>query len=375
MRTVCLCLRAHLSCRLRHYTVFDIGRVHDYEDGEATRRIVEDTATNSLEPVNTVLYDLVARYGGALRVAISLSGPALTLLARYRPDCLDGFRRLAATGAVEFTGETYYHSLASHFSEEEFRRQVAEHRDTVAGLFGRDAACFRPVGLIGCHDEVRILADMGFRSLLMSAREKEAGGTMVPAHRRPSRSGTIAVFVGAAAGLVALADVEMQYLDYDAVGLRGKHCHDENNALARLAGRILDDPDARFRTPSEIVASAATKPGDGLLTVAVPAHGEEELAPWYGNALQRDALTSIYALERDALACGDAGLLQSWRMLQNMDFIRAMHLGVQKCERLDASPYESYISYMNILDDLSSALRGPSPAVRKGKRRQKPERP
>lgn len=374
MKTVCLCLRAHLSCRLRHYTVFDIGRVHDYEDGEATRRIVEDTVTNSLEPVNTVLYDLIARHGGAFRVAISVSGPALTLLERYRPDCLDGFRRLAATGAVEFAGETYYHSLVSHFSEEEFRRQVEEHKEKVASLFGREPACFRPVGLIGRHDEVRILADMGFRSLLMSAREKDAGGTRVPAHRRPSRSGTIAVFVGAAAGLVALADVETLYLDYDAVGRSGERRHDENNALARLAGRILDDPVTRFRTPAEAAASTVTKPGDGLLTVAIPAHGEGKLAPWYGNALQRDALTSIYALEHDALACGDAGLLQSWRMLQNMDFIRAMHLGVQECEQLDASPYESYIAYMNILDDLSSALRGPSPAVRKRKRRQKPER-
>ena len=59
-----------------------------------------DTVTDSFEPVNSFLYDLIARYGGAFHVAISLSGPALTLLERYRPDCLDGFRRLAATGAV-----------------------------------------------------------------------------------------------------------------------------------------------------------------------------------------------------------------------------------------------------------------------------------
>jgi alpha-amylase len=37
---------------------------------------------------------------------------------------LDSFIRLAKTNRVEFIGETYYHSLASIYSEEEFAQQV-----------------------------------------------------------------------------------------------------------------------------------------------------------------------------------------------------------------------------------------------------------
>ena len=54
-------------------------------------------------------------------------------------------KRAAATGLVEFTGETYYHSLAALFDAErvEFQEQARMHSDRIESLFGRRPTVFR----------------------------------------------------------------------------------------------------------------------------------------------------------------------------------------------------------------------------------------
>src|SRR5574340_561888 len=88
-------------------------------------------------PANALLLELIDRYEGKFRVSFSLSGAALDQMERYRPDVLESFQRLAATGCGEFLNETDGHSLAFLFSPGEFRAQVLRHRERIRSLFGQ----------------------------------------------------------------------------------------------------------------------------------------------------------------------------------------------------------------------------------------------
>jgi len=74
MPSVCLYFQVHQPSLLKHYTVFDIGRNHLYEDQEKNRRVLDQLADSCYLPANAILLRLMEKYGGEFRVAFSISG-------------------------------------------------------------------------------------------------------------------------------------------------------------------------------------------------------------------------------------------------------------------------------------------------------------
>ncbi|MRR37555.1 alpha-amylase, partial [bacterium] len=128
MPSVVLNLHAHLPLRLKKYSFFDIGHSQDYFDGQESRRVLERRAMECYLPVNGSLLRLIRRHRGRFRVSCSVSGMLLEQLEEGQNAVLESFRRLADTGCVEFLSGPWHHSLASLFSEEELRAQIALHR-------------------------------------------------------------------------------------------------------------------------------------------------------------------------------------------------------------------------------------------------------
>jgi len=120
---VTLYLFAHQPHRLRDYperrrmdeqspqALYD----HLYEEWfneEVFRRV----ARECYWPATTLLLHLVQEQSQRrkpFKLNFALSGLFIEQARRWEPQLLDVFRQLAATGLVEFTGETFYHSLSS----------------------------------------------------------------------------------------------------------------------------------------------------------------------------------------------------------------------------------------------------------------------
>jgi len=64
MPAVCFYFQVHQPFRLRHYTFFDIGQTHVYEDEEANRAILAKVAEKCYLPANRLLRDLILRMEG-----------------------------------------------------------------------------------------------------------------------------------------------------------------------------------------------------------------------------------------------------------------------------------------------------------------------
>ena len=147
MKSVCFYFQVHQPYRVKQYRVFDIGNDPEYFNDRSetdlnNRRILEKVARKSYIPATKLILELLKRHPG-FKVSYSFSGIALEQLERYAPEALDLFKQVVDTGRAEVLGETYYHSLAFFYSQQEFERQVAKHRELVQRLFGVWPRVFR----------------------------------------------------------------------------------------------------------------------------------------------------------------------------------------------------------------------------------------
>src|SRR3970282_1041890 len=94
---------------------------------------------------------------------------------KHAPEVIDSFKVLVDTGNVELLSETYYHSLASIYSEEEFINQVLLHRKKVQDLFGVIPSVFRNTELIYSNQIAKMAEKMGYRGILAEGADHILG--------------------------------------------------------------------------------------------------------------------------------------------------------------------------------------------------------
>ncbi len=391
MPSVCLYFQVHQPRRLRRYSFFDVGGLHDYEDEAENRRILERIVLKCYLPANALLLELIGKYRGEFRVALSLSGVLIDQLDRYRPDVLDGFRRLAETDCVEFLNETDGHSLAFLFSAPEFREQVLLHRERIRQLFGQNGRTFRHTELIYNNDLARTVEEMGYRVILAEGTEKLLGNRSPNHLYRPAGCGTLKLLLRnyRLSDDVAFRFSERNWVEYPLTAAKyahwlhrigreeavinlfmdyetfGEHQWAETGIFAflqALPGEVLRNPAYSFRTPAEVAddhEAADTIDSPGFISWA---DEERDTTAWLGNAMQQDAARALYALEPNLRRRGDAGLLATWRTLQTSDHFYYMCTkwfadgDVHRYFNPYESPYEAYINYMNILDDFEQSV-------------------
>ncbi|MEK6808291.1 MAG: alpha-amylase, partial [Nanoarchaeota archaeon] len=147
MVDVCLYFQVHQPYRLRNYSIFDIGHSENYFNDEKNREILIRVANKCYLPTNNLILELLKRHP-EFKVSYSFSGVVLEQFEKYAPEVLLSFQKLVDTKKVEVLDETYYHSLAFLYSENEFKEQVYLHRKRIKELFNYEPSVFRNTELI-----------------------------------------------------------------------------------------------------------------------------------------------------------------------------------------------------------------------------------
>lgn len=388
MTSICFYFEVHQPLRLRRYSYFDIGKVHDYFDSNHNGRILDKVADKCYLPANDMMLRLIEEHKGSFRIAYSISGLLLDQLELRRPDVLNSFKELAQTGCVEFLNETYYHSLAFIFSPEEFKKQVVLHRDRIRELFGQTATSFRHTEFIYNNALAKMVETMGYRVILTEGADKilawrrpdyvyqarNCGGLRMllrnyrlsddiafrfSNHDWPEFPLTVDKYVTWLNGTSKGAQVINLFMDYETFGEHQWHETGIFEFFNRIPGEVLKNSDFRFQTPSEAAADHLPVAALDVPNFISWADEGRDLTAWLGNSLQRDASRAVFELEKDVLACGDGNLLHAWRAVQTSDHFYYMCTkwfsdgDVHKYFNPYPSPYDAYINYMNIIDDLS----------------------
>ena len=166
MTDVVFYFQVHQPYRLRRYTFFDIAVEDRYFDDAENKRILQRVAERCYVPMNRLILKLIGELDGRFRVAYSVSGTALDQMEAWAPEALKSFQDLAATGCVEFLGETSHHSLSSLTDLTEFEGQVSTHADRIERLFGRRPTTFRNTELVIDPRIAASVEKLGFTALL-----------------------------------------------------------------------------------------------------------------------------------------------------------------------------------------------------------------
>jgi alpha-amylase len=388
MPSVCFYFQVHQPLRLRHYTVFDNNDQYfdDYKNAFICRKV----ANKCYLPANRLLLNMIRRAEGRFRVAYSVTGVLLEQLQLYAPEVLSTFDALVETGCVEFLAETYYHSLSFLYSRNEFRQQVNKHTEIIQHLFGQKPRVFRNTELIYNNDLAGLVESMGNFDAIITEGADHILGLRSPnflyrpkgcsklklllknyqlsddiAFRFSNRAWaewplTADKFARWISNINGNGNVVNLFLDYETFG---EHQWEDTGIfdfMRHLPEEILKHPDNDFRTPSEVAQSYKA-----IDTIDAPhiiswADTERDLSAWLGNAMQSNAIHELYRLEKQIKETNDERIIADWRRLQASDHFYYMCTkyfadgDVHKYFNPYDSPYDSYINFMNVLNNLNS---------------------
>jgi alpha-amylase len=389
MPAICFYFQVHQPYRLRPYSFFDIGEPGParYFDEGRNAEIVKRVAAKCYVPVNRLLLNLIHRHEGRFSVAFSITGTALDQIARYTPQVLASFDALAETGHVEFLAETDNHSLSALYSWSEFEAEVAAHRSRITSRFGRAPVVFRNTELIYSDALAPHVERLGFAGVLCDGVPRILGGRtpgrlfraagterLVVLTKYPQLSDDIAFrfsdrnwkewpltapkFASWVRALEGNFETVNLFMDYETFGEHQWSPTGVLEFLSALPEAVLRYPENRFATPGELVRSLAPVGELSSPDWISWADVDRDLTAWVGNDLQKEAARAIYELQEPVLARGDEQLITTWRRLLTSDHFYYMCLkwfadgDVHKYFSPYQSPYDAYIYYMNVVNDL-----------------------
>ena len=396
MASVCFYFQIHQPYRLRRYSVFDSDP--NYYDDHRNAQILAKVAGKCYLPATALILDLVRKHEGRFRVSYSLTGCVLEQLRAGCPEMIKLLQQLSATGCCEFLAETYYHSLAFLYSRDECGAQIEMHSKLINELFGQTPAVFRNTELIYSNDLARYIsgwgrfkgvicegadAILGYRSpnYLYTPPGSPPGVNDAPlklllknyrlsddiAFRFSNRGWsewplTAEKFAKWVHQINGDGYVCNLFMDYETFGEHQWADTGIFSFLEALPGQIMATGAGSndFKTPSQCIDAYQAVGEYDVPHMISWADTERDLSAWLGNAMQSNAAHELYRLEEPIKACGDPRVLEDWRKLTTSDHFYYMCTkyfadgDVHKYFNPYESPYDSYINFMNVLDNLRS---------------------
>jgi alpha-amylase len=159
------------------------------------------------------------------------------------------------------------------------------------------------------------------------------------------------------------------FMDYETLGEHQWADTGIFEFLDALPEKVFDVSPGQndFVTPSEAV-DRYTPVGEYDVPETISwADTERDLSAWMGNAMQENAAQELYRLAEPVKAryvAGDEHILEDWRKLTTSDHLYYMCTkfwadgDVHKYFSPYDSPYDAYINFMNVLDNLRARAEG-----------------
>ncbi|MGJ8642597.1 MAG: glycoside hydrolase family 57 protein [Luteolibacter sp.] len=348
MPDICLYFQVHQPHRLLADPILSGGAKPSYEDERLNREILNRIADKCYLPANEMFQRRIEESHGLFRMALSISGTVIEQFRKYRPDVLESFQKLVATGGVELLAETYYHSLAFVYSEKEFQRQVDMHLDLMEECFSVRPSVFRNSELIYNNTIAAKAETLGFEGVLAEGTPAFVDDQHSPNFlyhapdtariktllRNHTLSNDLAIrFSDPSWGGYPLTwekftdwtgqspgDIINLFMDYESIG---EHQKKENGIYEfwKRVPEILIEAGSQWVTPSEAASIYSSSKEYDCEEVTSWADAERDLTAWSGNAMQKEAIEAIVALEEKVNATNDADLIGTWGRLQSSDHL------------------------------------------------------
>lgn len=378
--------------RLNNFSVFHLGndnRHSEYFNKKLNEEIFTKVAKKCYLPTNNLILDLINRYDGKFRVSYSLTGTFVEYCKEFMPEVLDSFKELFKTGSVDLLEETYYHSLSSLYDElDEFEGQVKLHNDMIRREFNYKPRVFRNTEAIYDNRIAKKISEMGYKGIITEGTEKILGWRSPNYLYRPVNSNIKVLLrnynlsddvgfrfssrlwkgwpltAGKYADWIASnqGDLVNLFMDYETFG---EHQWTETGIfdfLEHLPAETLKHDHLDF-----VTASTAVERYNPVGEIDAPwaiswADEDRDVSTWLGNDMQLACFNELKNLGEKIKKTGDPELLHSWRKLQTSDHLYYCSTKGLADGDVHAyfspydGPYDGFINYMNILQDLKNQV-------------------
>ena len=396
MRAICLYLHIHQPVRYRQYSIFDVGNVSNYYDDDyngrqSNQRIFEKVTEKSYRPMLNLLEKNMIEHRD-FKVSFSITGTWLEQAEKWAPDLIATIARMVKRGQAELVGETYYHSLAYFYNLDEFEDQVKIHANKIMDLFGVMPAVFRNTEFAYNDSLAHWAEEYGYKGILAEGWDKVLGWKSPNFVYRPAGCKDIKLLLKN----YRLSDdiafrfsnhdwkewpltVEkyQNWLDMDCINGNlvnlfmdfetfGEHQWADTgifNFMNSLIKSWLSQYENKFVTVSEALDLMPPAGEISMPSTVTWADTERDLSAWLSNDMQTSAMQDLYNMRDEILATGDIGLISDWRYLTTSDHPYSMCTkywndgDVHAYFSAYASPYESYMYFMNVLRDIDYRLK------------------
>mgnify|MGYP003971305665 CR=1 FL=1 len=406
MVSTCFYFQVHQPHRLRDYKVFDISKNHNYFDDKVNEEICNKVANKCYLPTNKLMLKLINKHSKEknindketgenkeFKIAYSISGTAIDQFEQFTPKVIESFKQLAETGNVEFLNETYYHSLSFLKSKKEFHRQIKMHKKKMNELFKVKPKVFRNTELIFNNELATFIENQGFKGILAEGADHILGNrspnfvynaktTNNSAEKSkiklllknyklsddiafrfsnqkwkewPLTTPKFTKWLNQANGN---GDVVNLFMDYETFGEHQWEHTGIFKFMEHLPEQVLKHPHNQFVTPSEAIKKHKAREEIDMHNFVSWADVERDLSAWLGNHMQNSAFDNLHKMETQILRTKDKKLIEDWRKLQTSDHFYYMCTkwfsdgDVHKYFNPYDSPYDGFISFMNIINDL-----------------------
>lgn len=391
MHNICFHFQISQPFRLRTYRFFDINQYHQYFDDYQNSYLANRLAERCYLPANAMLQKLIAKYGERIRVSFSIAGSSIKLFQEYCPEVINSFKQLIDTGCVEITGNTYTHSIASLYNKSCFEEQVHLQEKLLHEVFGIRPTSFCNTEIIYSDEIGEWLRGMGY-DVVLTEGSKHILGWKNPGYlycnpfqtdlklllRNYKLCDDITLRFGDkdpdGMGLTAekyksrLHDIPADipfvnlYFDYETIG----EYYSEDTGIFEffeaLFSQLAEDKDFLFMLPKEVHSTMAP-----CSTMHAPwpisySGEEKDTAEWLGNELQQEAFNQLFKLEELYNKSLNETAKLNWLRLQAADHFNFMSTkwlsrkSVKRNFEVYPSPYQAFINYMNVLNDVKLQL-------------------
>ena len=388
-----ICFHFHISqpFRLRTYRFFDINVHHDYFDEFQNSYLVNRLAERCYLPANRLMSDLIRQYPGKVSVSYSLAGSSIKLFQEYCPEVIDSFKELIATGQVEIMGSTFTHSIAALHGKSTFVEQVRLQEALLHDVFGVKPTTFCNTELIYSDEIGEWLYELGYKTVLTE------GAKHILAWKNPGflycnpfqtdlklllrnyalcdditlrfndRSwDQFPLTAEKYLGFLKAVPAEVPHInlafDYETIGEYYTKETGIFDFFRALLSQFAESKDYQLITP-KFVENSEEKHTTLNIPWPISSSGEEkDTAEWIGNELQQEAFEQLFKLEGLYMESTNETAKLNWLRLQAADHFNFMNskwlreVAVRRNFDVYPSPYQAFINYMNILNDVKIQL-------------------
>lgn len=303
----------HEPYALKEYSIFDVGNHSDYYDHQKNAQYINNKSENIYLPIIQKLQEFISQKN--IHINLSISGIAIEQFNRFAPQIIEEIAKLIQTEKLEILGETYFHSLACNYSQQEFKEQIQKHTKIVQQLFNQTPQVFYNNIAHLNNQAINTIKELGFKLII----------------------------------------IENSKIDHDHININGMPIIIQNQKNTIELNQTKTQEKIHTKTSFENINTIFNSENNINNTQKLSFYNKDNAITtqempinWHMNDLQKVSTENLYEIEGMVNSSNDAVLKHDWQMLTNVDYMEPMNMQDPQIT------YESHLSFMNILEDIKN---------------------